>query len=128
MVRRLSLVQVSMKLKLSFSYIYYVCSVYNYKKVLYIKKGLLIIFTTYLYVCSMLSQLKHNEFFLFFVDRNPHIFPQKSTWPNCDRYSNLTALYMTISSFKFIQYPQHMYIWYEETNTIHTIYGNQAVW
>ena len=26
------------------------------------------------------------------------------------------------SSFKFIQYPLHMYIWYEETNTIYTIY------
>ena len=57
----------------------YVCSVYNYKKVLH-KKWLLIIFTTYLYVCSMLSQLKHNGFFLFFVIRNPHISPQKSTW------------------------------------------------
>ena len=25
----------------------------------------------------MLSQLKHKRFFLFFVHRNPHIFPQK---------------------------------------------------
>ena len=50
----------------SFSYIYYACSVYNYKKSSIHKKWLLIIFTTYLYVCSMLSQLKHNGFFLFF--------------------------------------------------------------
>ena len=27
-----------------------------------------------------------------------------------------------VSSFTFIKYPQHMYIWYEETNTIHIIY------
>ena len=25
----------------------------------------------------MLSQLKHKRFFLFFVNRNPHIFPHK---------------------------------------------------
>ena len=74
------------------------------KKVLFRKKWLLIIFTTYLYVYSMLSQLKHNGFFLFFVNRNPHIFPQKKArgpkdWDNnCDRYSNLTALNMTISA------------------------------
>jgi len=30
-------------------------------------------------VYSMLSQIKHKGFFLFFVNRNPHIFPQKST-------------------------------------------------
>jgi len=41
------------------------------------KKWLLVIFTTYLYVCSMLSQLKHKRFFLFIVNRNPHIFQQK---------------------------------------------------
>ena len=49
----------------SFSYIYYVCCVYNYKKSYIHKKWLLIIFTTYLYVCSMLSQLINNGFFLF---------------------------------------------------------------
>ena len=38
--------------------------------------------------------------------------------------SSLIALH---TRFKFIQYPQHMYIWYEETNTIHTIYVNQVV-
>ena len=32
-------------------------------------------FTTYFDVYSMLSQLK-----LFFLNRNPYIFPQKSTW------------------------------------------------
>jgi len=47
------------------------------KTVILIKTWLLIIFTTYLYVCSMLSQLKHNGFFLFFVNRNPHLFPAK---------------------------------------------------
>ena len=26
----------------------------------------------------MLSQLKHKRFFLFFVNRNPHVFPQKT--------------------------------------------------
>jgi len=31
----------------------------------------------YLYVCSVLSQLKHNGFFLFFVNRNPHSFLKK---------------------------------------------------
>ena len=50
----------------SFSYIYYVCSVYNYKKSSIHKKLLLIIFTMYLYVFSMLSQLKHNGFFILF--------------------------------------------------------------
>ena len=49
----------------------------------------------------MLSQLKHN---VRFVNRNPHIFPQKKEsgrkdWDNnCDRYSNLTALYITLSA------------------------------
>jgi len=28
----------------------------------------------------MLSQLKHNGFFLFIVNRNPHISRKKSTW------------------------------------------------
>jgi len=46
------------------------------KKVLH-KKWLLISFTKYLYECSMLSQLTHNGFFIFFVNRNPHIFMQK---------------------------------------------------
>jgi len=36
--------------------------------------------------------------------------------------------FVCMACFKLIQYPQHMYIWYEETNTIHTIYVNQDVW
>ena len=32
--------------------------------------------TTYFDLYSKLSQLKHNGFFLFFVNRNPHIFSQ----------------------------------------------------
>jgi len=34
-------------------------------------------FSTYFDVYSMLSQLKHKGFFLFFVNRNPHIFLAK---------------------------------------------------
>ena len=61
------------------------------------------IFDVYL----MLSQLKHKRFFLFFVNRNPHIFPQKTPdrkdWDKqCDRYSNLTALYIIKSEDSFL--------------------------
>ena len=54
-------------------------------------------------VYSMLLQLKHKRFFLFFVNRNPHQKSRKKArgrkdWDKqCDRYSNLTALYKTIS-------------------------------
>ena len=57
------------------------------------------------YVYSMLYQLKHERFFL---NRYTHIFPQKNArgWKDwykyCDRYSNLTALYITMSSDAFI--------------------------
>jgi len=55
----------------------------------------------------MLSQLKHKGFFFYFVNRNPHMFPQKARhrndWDNhdCDGYSNQTAVYVTMSADAF---------------------------
>ena len=44
------------------------------------KQWLLIIFATYLYVCSMLSQLKHDGFFLFSLIEILIFSRKKSTW------------------------------------------------
>jgi len=35
-------------------------------------------FPSIFYVYSILYQLKHKRILLFFVNRNPHIFPQKT--------------------------------------------------
>ena len=87
----------------SFSYIKYVCSVYNYKKSNIHTKWLLVIFTPYFDVCSILSQLNITDSF-FFSLTEILIFSHKKArgrkdWDNnCDRYSNLTALYIIISA------------------------------
>ena len=84
--------------------------VYKYLKQSIHNKRLLIFDQVFLYVYSMLSQLKQRILFsvFFCVNRNPQMFPQKACdknyWDNhdCDGYSNLTALYITISTDAFL--------------------------
>jgi len=79
--------QVKSTALLIFAFMRYMFAVYKYKKNLFVTNSY--------------------WFFLFFVNRNPHIFPQKARdrkyWDTqCDRYSKLTALYITISEDSFL--------------------------
>ena len=60
-----------------FSFSYTMFALFTIIKNYIHKKWLLSICTTYLYVCSMLSQLKHNGFFLFFRWQKSSYFPTK---------------------------------------------------